>query len=272
MPILDRLVDTCLVKLDIKHPAMRQGNSRWKRCDEVTNSRNRTPQKVAQSRLLTWVEQQRSVGNGVRVWGMIEHVSAFGLEGEGRRMNGDGGMTMLLFTGAGFKLKDGVRSCQKFKVYARNVEEAAFVLNTAAGWMLVKDSDAERAKVLGSGVPVETEMKQAEVHLKWPGQRGFEMVENLKRSRGALRMTPNEPIDSAQRVSKSLEKLVDEGGHRSTVRFSEAAWKGLQALASLGGRNHSDTLEQLILAEVKRKRVDVGALIKMKQRKKVRSA
>lgn len=176
-------------------------------------------------------------------------------------------MTMLLFTGEGFKLKDGVRLCEKFKVYARNVEEAAFVLNTAAGWMLVKDDEDERERVLGAGMPVETEMKQAEVHLKWPGQRGFEKIENLKRGRGALRTTPDEPEDSTQRVRKSMEKLINEGGHRSTVRFSEDAWKGLQALALSDGRNHSDTLEKLILAEVKRKGLDVDALVEPKRRK-----
>lgn len=166
-------------------------------------------------------------------------------------------MAMLLFTGEGFKLKDGIKRCEKFKVYARNAEEAAFVLNTAAGWMLVKETEEERQKVLGAGIPVEKDMKQPEVHLKWPGQRGFERIENLKRGRGALRMTPDEPDDSTERVRKSVKKLVDEGGHRSTVRFSQEAWNGLQALSQAYGKNHSETLEELIVAEVRRSGVRV---------------
>lgn len=158
---------------------------------------------------------------------------------------------MLLFTGKGFLLKDGQRQCQAFKVNARNKEEAAFALNTAAGWLLVKPG--EEGEVLGQGLQIESNAVAPEVYLKWPGQRTYEKITELKRGKGALRMRPEEPDSSTARVQKSMAKLKEEGGHRSTVRFSSEAYKGLVELASDFELNHSETLERLIIEEVARR-------------------
>lgn len=162
------------------------------------------------------------------------------------------GMEMLLFTGEGFLLQDGERRCQSFKVIAPSLQEAAFALNTAAGWLLVKPNEEE--SVLGRGLSVESASSSPEVHLKWPGQRGYEVITDLKRGRGALRLNPGGPKSSTTRVAQSVAKLKKDGGHRSTVRFSSAAYRGLVELSAADGLNHTDTLEKLILREIERRR------------------
>jgi len=138
-----------------------------------------------------------------------------------------------VWRGKGFSLRDG-RVCQGFKVAAKSREEALKLLNRAAGWVLFKDPEQ-----LGAGAAQDV---RRGVWMKWGGT-GYEHC-SLAKARG--RLPDAEPTAATTRVQRSVRKLLDSGGHRSTVRFGKDAWIDLNMLMEQSGMKQCEVLEDLI--------------------------
>lgn len=151
-----------------------------------------------------------------------------------------------VWKGKGFSLRDG-RVCKGFKVAARSREEALNLLNRAAGWRWLKDTE-----LLGAG---SVHDGQQGVWLKWEGAK-FEPCE-LAKGRG--RLPDAAPTAATTRVQRSVRKLLDSGGHRSTVRFGKEAWVDLNMLMEKSGMKQCELLEDLIRERAARLRAGRAA-------------
>jgi hypothetical protein len=65
-------------------------------------------------------------------------------------------------------------------------------------------------------------------------------------ARGRGRLPDAEPAGPTKRVQLSMQRLIEAGGYRSTVRFSGQAWEALQLLMAATGRKQCAVLEELI--------------------------
>lgn len=154
-------------------------------------------------------------------------------------------MGLFEWRGKGFKFRDG-RVCVGYRVCAATEDEARKALNATAGWRWFKEGD-ELTPCQGS-VP-----SKPRLCVRW--DRGSDLVEvDVPRRPG--RLPEPEPSGATRRVQRSVRKLIEAGGHRSTVRWGKDSWEALQLLMAEFGLNQSDTLERLIrdrAAELKRK-------------------
>lgn len=143
-------------------------------------------------------------------------------------------MPYTTWSGKGFDFKDG-RTCCGYRVAARSASDAVKMLNRAAGWRWLKQET-------GLGKP-KASQPQPGVWVKWPDGR-WEEVDASAKSRG--RLPDAEPTSSTSRVQRSVRKLIESGGHRSTVRFRGQTWEDLQLLMKVSGKRQVDVLEDLI--------------------------
>ena len=139
------------------------------------------------------------------------------------------------WSGKGFEFRDG-RSCTAFRVTARTRDEAVRLVNRVAGWRWFKEADE-----LGAGTPASEE--EGGVWICWH-QATWEKAPDVARSRG--RLPDAQPTGPTKRVQRSMQRLLEAGGHRSTVRVRGEAWEDLQLLMAATGRKQCDVLEELI--------------------------
>lgn len=143
-------------------------------------------------------------------------------------------MPYTSWSGKGFGFKDG-RTCCGYRVVARSASDAVKTLNRAAGWRWLKEES-------GLGRPKASRL-QPGVWVKWSDGR-WEEVDASVKSRG--RLPDAQPTSATSRVRRSVQKLIESGGHRSTVRFRRQAWKDLQLLMRVSGKCQVEVLEDLI--------------------------
>lgn len=154
-------------------------------------------------------------------------------------------MPLLEWRGKGFTFRDG-RVCVGYRVCAETEEEARKTLNAMAGWRWFKEGD-QLTPCNGSAPSA------PRLLLRW--EQGGDLVE-VDVPRRAGRLPEPEPTGATRRVQRSVRRLIEAGGHRSTVRWNKESWEALQLLMSEFGLNQSDTLERLIrerASEMKRK-------------------
>jgi hypothetical protein len=154
-------------------------------------------------------------------------------------------MALLEWRGKGFPFKDG-RACVGFRVCAESEADAKKALNAMAGWRWFKADDA--LTPCHGVVP-----PRPRLTIRWAHGEDLVEVEVPKR---AGRLPEPEPSGATRRVQKSVRRLIEGGGHRSTVRWDKESWVNLQFLMSRFDLNQSDTLEKLIrerAAELKRR-------------------
>ena len=136
--------------------------------------------------------------------------------------------------GKGFELRDG-RVCAGFRVSAGSEEEAKRLLNRVAGWNWFKEEPLAESKY--------RQISGAEVQIRWKTGEEFVLVDVPRRGG---RLPETNPSGATERVQKSVQRLIEEGGHRSTVRFSKKPWDDLRFLMSELGMQQSEVLEKLI--------------------------
>lgn len=154
-------------------------------------------------------------------------------------------MRLFEWRGKGFTFRDG-RVCVGFRVCAETEDEARKTLNAMAGWRWFKE--AGQLTACQGAAP-----SAPRLLVRW--EQGEDLVE-VEVPRRAGRLPEPEPTGATRRVQRSVRKLIEAGGHRSTVRWNKESWDALQFLMSEFGLNQSDTLERLIrerAAELKRK-------------------
>lgn len=143
-------------------------------------------------------------------------------------------MLYTSWSGKGFDFKDG-RTCCGYRVVARSASEAVKMLNRAAGWRWLKDES-------GLGKHKACRL-QPSVWVKWPDGR-WDEVDASAKSRG--RLPDAQQTSATSRVQRSVQKLIESGGHRSTVRFRGQTWEDLQLLMRVTGKRQVEVLEDLI--------------------------